>query len=625
MKLAAVTLLYDPSYLPGSLVLGVALRKLVSSSALEVELAILIDESKFTKYQLDLLLELYDTLIPVQTLTSTLEDKLENDLGRPELAKTFTKVALWGLSRYDKVLYLDSDTVPEWHAKGDSTVLDLFKLKFPQNKILAVPDSGFPDIFNSGVFVLQPNITDYEQLIGLIIDSELTGKSISFDGADQGLLNQYFNPQPNWVTDLLNDDDNVQESTSTKSKSFSEKDVANAEVVKSSNWIKLPFLYNVTPSSQYEYLPAYKYFTEGVGGSGEDYGIDGEPLTGGFAGAGKDELLSSTNAALNSYNFTASNYFKGGNQIKLTHFIGPYKPWFTETKHPLHQKWWDLWENYYGKTSSIDAIAFWEKALGDHSNNTSELYYAKGKEAGKRLGNVHNVEEGTETVEESHADSEPYQEISQPSVSDPDSLCDPTSYQLLPSNIEPTEDSSWDATKEEPPKASDTPKEAPVQMEEEMRSFQNIWDGNADEEHKEVESKSVEELIEEEEEEEQAAAEPEPVTAEIYKPTPRPEIVPIPATNEREYFEPERVFYDDPVEFPTILQKVRDLEVEQDEEENALDEEEEENIADIEEEDWEEQGEELGHGPVHNYNKIFPWEFRGRSAQPERSFDDSYD
>lgn len=616
MRLAAVTLLYDPSYLPGALVLGVALRKLVSLSALEVELAILIDELRFTKYQLDLLLELYDTLIPVQTLTSTLEDKLENDLGRPELAKTFTKVALWGLSRYDKVLYLDSDTVPEWHAKGDSTVLDLFKLKFPQNKILAVPDSGFPDIFNSGVFVLQPNITDYEQLIGLIIDSELTGKSISFDGADQGLLNQYFNPQPNWVTDLLSDSDNVQEVTSTTPESFLEKDVANAEVVKSSNWIKLPFLYNVTPSSQYEYLPAYKYFTEGVG----ENGIGGGPLAGGFAGAGKDELLSSTKSTLSSYNFTASNYFKGGNQIKLTHFIGPYKPWFTETKHPLHEKWWDLWENYYGKTLLIDAIVFWEKALGEHSKDTSELYYSKGKEAGKRLGKVQKVEESTETVEENQSVSEPYQEIQQPSLSDPESLCDPNNYQLLPSNIEPTEDSSWDATKEEPPKTSDTPKEAPVHMEEEMRSFQNIWDGNGEEEHKQVESKPAEELIEAE-----SATEPEPAPVEVYKPTPRQDIVPIPATNEREYFEPERVFYDDPVEFPSILQKVRDLEVEQDEEENALDEEEEEEIAEIEEEDRVEEGEELSHGPVHNYNKIFPWEFRGRSAQPERSFDDSYE
>ena len=47
----------------------------------------------------------------------------------------------------------------------------------------AVPDIGWPDCFNTGLMVLKPNMADYYALLAL------AQRGISFDGADQGLLN----------------------------------------------------------------------------------------------------------------------------------------------------------------------------------------------------------------------------------------------------------------------------------------------------------------------------------------------------------------------------------------------------------------------------------------------------
>ena len=46
--------------------------------------------------------------------------------------------------------------------------------------------SGWPDIFNTGLMVLNPNMGDYYALLAM------AQRGISFDGADQGLLNMYF-------------------------------------------------------------------------------------------------------------------------------------------------------------------------------------------------------------------------------------------------------------------------------------------------------------------------------------------------------------------------------------------------------------------------------------------------
>ena len=125
-------------------------------------------------------------------------------MNRPDLISTFTKIALWKQTQFEKLVYLDADTVtlraPD----------ELFKTPAT---FAAVPDIGWPDCFNSGVLVLTPNMGDYYALLAL------AQRGISFDGADQGLLNMHF-----------------------------------------SNWQRLSFTNNCTPSGSYQYVPAYRHF-----------------------------------------------------------------------------------------------------------------------------------------------------------------------------------------------------------------------------------------------------------------------------------------------------------------------------------------------------------------------------
>lgn len=125
-------------------------------------------------------------------------------MDRPDLISTFTKIALWRQIQFDHLVYIDADVValraPD----------ELFDLAAP---FAAVPDIGWPDCFNSGVMSLKPNMADYYALLAL------AQRGISFDGADQGLLNMYFRA-----------------------------------------WHRLSFSYNCTPSGNYQYVPAYRHF-----------------------------------------------------------------------------------------------------------------------------------------------------------------------------------------------------------------------------------------------------------------------------------------------------------------------------------------------------------------------------
>jgi lipopolysaccharide biosynthesis glycosyltransferase len=123
---------------------------------------------------------------------------------RPDLIATFTKIELWRQTQFKRIVYIDSDVVAI-RAPDELLSLDV--------DFAAAPDVGWPDCFNSGVMVLRPSMQDYYAL------RALAERGISFDGADQGLLNMHFR-----------------------------------------NWHRLSFTYNCTPSANYQYVPAYKHF-----------------------------------------------------------------------------------------------------------------------------------------------------------------------------------------------------------------------------------------------------------------------------------------------------------------------------------------------------------------------------
>lgn len=146
----------------------------------------------------------YDYVIPVSRIQNEHPANLHL-MGRPDLHSAFTKLNLWKQTQFGKIVYIDSDVVA-YRAPDE-----LFELP---HAFSAAPDIGWPDLFNTGVMVLTPDMGEYYALMAM------AERGVSFDGADQGLLNMHFKNSYN----------------------------------------RISFSYNVTPSAHYQYIPAYRHF-----------------------------------------------------------------------------------------------------------------------------------------------------------------------------------------------------------------------------------------------------------------------------------------------------------------------------------------------------------------------------
>ncbi|AAS51480.1 ACR254Cp [Eremothecium gossypii ATCC 10895] len=229
MLVGIATLLYSADYLPGAFTLAFRVRELLVESR-EHRLVLLATPEVLDNVSEDVLRalhELYDEVIRLAGDESASKTALARHrtnlaaLGRPELADTFHKLQLWKLTQFRKVLYLDCDAFP-LHS-GFLEAVDQVPDQAPR-QLAAVPDCGWPDLFNSGVMVLVPSLAVHGELAAHV------ETALSIDGADQGLLNLFFNRACHRGT-LPNE------------------------------WRTLPFLYNVTvPNAGYQATPALDYF-----------------------------------------------------------------------------------------------------------------------------------------------------------------------------------------------------------------------------------------------------------------------------------------------------------------------------------------------------------------------------
>jgi glycogenin glucosyltransferase len=199
------TLLLTDSYLPGALVLANSLRDAGATR----KLAVLVTPTTVSVEVKAELANVYDYVIDVDPIRNDATPENLHLMGRPDLRSAFTKIQLWSLNQFSKIVYIDADVValraPE----------ELFAL---EHAFSAAPDIGWPDLFNTGVMVLTPNAEDYSALLSM------AAEGTSFDGADQGLLNQHFGQ----------------------------------------NYNRISFTYNVTPSAHYQYMPAYLHFKDKI-------------------------------------------------------------------------------------------------------------------------------------------------------------------------------------------------------------------------------------------------------------------------------------------------------------------------------------------------------------------------
>jgi glycogenin glucosyltransferase len=150
----------------------------------------------------------YDYIISVPRIRNAQPANLQL-MNRSDLHSAFTKINLWKQTQFRKIVYIDADVVA-YRAPDE-----LFDIKHPFS---AAPDIGWPDLFNTGVMVLTPNIGDYYAMMAM------AERGISFDGADQGLINMHFR----------------------------------------NNYNRISFAYNVTPSAHYQYIPAYRHFQSSI-------------------------------------------------------------------------------------------------------------------------------------------------------------------------------------------------------------------------------------------------------------------------------------------------------------------------------------------------------------------------
>nr|XP_014337307.1 PREDICTED: glycogenin-2 [Bos mutus] len=200
---AFVTLATNDVYCQGALVLGQSLREHRATR----RLVVLVTPQVSNPLRV-ILSRVFDEVIEVNLIDSADYVHLAF-LKRPDLGITLTKLHCWTLTRYSKCVFLDADTL----------VLSNIDELFDRREFSAAPDPGWPDCFNSGVFVFQPSLETHSLLLQHATDHG------SFDGADQGLLNSFFS---NWST---------------------------ADIQK-----HLPFIYNLSSNTTYTYSPAFKQF-----------------------------------------------------------------------------------------------------------------------------------------------------------------------------------------------------------------------------------------------------------------------------------------------------------------------------------------------------------------------------
>ncbi|XP_024941390.1 signal transducer and activator of transcription C isoform X4 [Cephus cinctus] len=204
---AWVTLATNDSYSLGALVLAHSLRRVGTKH----ELVVMVTPG-VTEVMREKLSGVFNLVQEVNVLDSKDEANLAL-LARPELGITFTKLHCWRLTQYDKCVFIDADAL----------VIRNCDELFEREELSAAPDVGWPDCFNSGVFVFKPSQQTFASI------TAFAASKGSFDGGDQGLLNMYFS---DWA----------------------HKDISK----------HLPFIYNMCSTATYSYLPAFKQFGDDV-------------------------------------------------------------------------------------------------------------------------------------------------------------------------------------------------------------------------------------------------------------------------------------------------------------------------------------------------------------------------
>ena len=96
--------------------------------------------------------QIWDHIIDIDTLDG---EAISTNLEHPDLEKIFVKLKVWKLTQFTKCVFLDTDTL----------VIQNVDELFERDELAAAPDIGWPDCFNSAVFVFVPSDETYASLV----------------------------------------------------------------------------------------------------------------------------------------------------------------------------------------------------------------------------------------------------------------------------------------------------------------------------------------------------------------------------------------------------------------------------------------------------------------------------
>jgi lipopolysaccharide biosynthesis glycosyltransferase len=172
-RVAFVTLVTNNEYVVGALVLAWTLRNKSGSS---VPVVVLVTE--FVSEEGRAALARAGLVVKPVPIIKNPTRVLLSGPAHSAWSDVYTKLHVWSLTEYKKVVFLDADML----------VLKDLRHLFAKPELSAAPEfAGSPLAFNAGLMVLAPSKATYKALT-----SGLSGDSLTYDGADQGYLNEYF-------------------------------------------------------------------------------------------------------------------------------------------------------------------------------------------------------------------------------------------------------------------------------------------------------------------------------------------------------------------------------------------------------------------------------------------------
>ncbi len=170
-RYACASVVTSPSYVIGAMVLGQSLRRVGWNHDTLLLLAADVGQA-----DRDRLSRFWRRIVEVQPIENP---NPRQEQGMKHFGTVYTKLRCWEQTEYDKLVYLDADTIA-LHSLDDLLDCPTFG---------AAPCMGAFDKFNTGVMTLKPSAETFRDMVSKI------DKLSSYDGSDQGFLNSYY---PDW-------------------------------------------------------------------------------------------------------------------------------------------------------------------------------------------------------------------------------------------------------------------------------------------------------------------------------------------------------------------------------------------------------------------------------------------